>query len=59
MKLKCIYANEIFPMEKNSNLKTKHKDVDVDANWYRRNMGRMMYLTVTRPNITYVINTLS
>ncbi|KAL7587641.1 hypothetical protein Lser_V15G38703 [Lactuca serriola] len=48
-----------FPMEQNLKL---HKDDDsseVDASRYRRLVGRLLYLTVTHPGITFSVNQLS
>lgn len=47
-----------FPMEQNCNLMINDNDLAIDATRYRRLLGRLLYLTVTRPDITYAINTL-
>ncbi|CAL1397449.1 unnamed protein product [Linum trigynum] len=50
-----------FPMEQNHDL-TRPRPTDdaaVDASSYRRLVGRLLYLTVTRPDITYAVNILS
>ncbi|GJW99595.1 putative RNA-directed DNA polymerase [Tanacetum coccineum] len=48
-----------FPMEQNLKLKVDGEDVCVDANMYRRLVGRLLYLQATRPDITYPVNVLS
>lgn len=45
-------------MEQNCNLRPDKDDTDIDAIRYRRLMGRLLYLIVTRPDITYSVNTL-
>lgn len=47
-----------FPMEQNCNLRPNDTDPNADPTRYRRLLGRLLYLTVTRPDITYAINTL-
>lgn len=47
-----------FPMEQNCNLRVKEDDPDTDASRYRRLLGRLLYLTITRPDITYAVNIL-
>lgn len=46
-----------FPMEQNCNLKPEEEAHDIDADQYRRLLRRLLYLTVTRPDITYSVNT--
>ncbi|KAI3523163.1 hypothetical protein L1887_01220 [Cichorium endivia] len=48
-----------FPMEQNTKLGKNDEDVRVDANKYRRLVGRLLYLQATRPDITYSVNVLS
>ncbi|CAL1357037.1 unnamed protein product [Linum trigynum] len=50
-----------FPMEQNHTLTRPGPASDevVDASSYRRLVGRLLYLTVTRPDITYAVNVLS
>ncbi|XP_019178164.1 PREDICTED: uncharacterized protein LOC109173391 [Ipomoea nil] len=48
-----------FPIEQNHRLRADSTGSLVDAAHYRRLVGRLLYLTVTRPDITYVVNTLS
>lgn len=45
-------------MEQNCNLLVSDTDPDTDAARYRKLLGRLLYLTITRPDITYVVNTL-
>lgn len=47
-----------FPMEQNCNLKGDSNAPIIDVMRYRRLVGRLLYLTVTRPKITYAVNTL-
>ncbi|CAL1398262.1 unnamed protein product [Linum trigynum] len=48
-----------FPMEQNHSLTQPADDVIPDISSYRRLIGRLLYLTVTRPDITYAVNVLS
>ncbi|XP_021980415.1 uncharacterized mitochondrial protein AtMg00810-like [Helianthus annuus] len=48
-----------FPIESNLKLDKGEKENRVDATSYRRLIGRMLYLQVTRPDIAYVVNVLS
>lgn len=45
-------------MEQNCNFPVNDNDLEVDATQFRRLLGRLLYLNVTRPNITYAVNTL-
>ncbi|XP_020229073.1 uncharacterized protein LOC109810098 [Cajanus cajan] len=47
-----------FPMEQNCKLQASDDEQDTDVTRYRRLVGRLLYLTVTRPDITYAVNTL-
>ncbi|XP_031253909.1 uncharacterized protein LOC116111889 [Pistacia vera] len=47
------------PMELNHKLSTEKQGELVDAMNYKRLIGRLLYLTVTRPDISYVVHTLS
>ena len=51
----------VFPIESNNQLTDSHATPDdpVDAASYRRLVGRLLYLIVTRPYIIYVVNVLS
>ena len=48
-----------FPMEQNLKLDKGDNENRVDANMYRRLIGRLLYLQATRPDITYSVNILS
>lgn len=47
-----------FPMEHNCKLRANEDEPAADASRYRRLLGRLLYLTVTRPDVTYAVNTL-
>lgn len=47
-----------LPMKQNCNVRVNDDDPNADATRYRRSLGRLLYLTVTRLDITYVVNTL-
>lgn len=48
-----------FPIEHGLKLDKGEKEQSVDANQYRRLIGRLLYLQATRPDITYTVNILS
>ncbi|XP_034197667.1 uncharacterized mitochondrial protein AtMg00810-like [Prunus dulcis] len=48
-----------IPMEANVALMPTGSDPLKDPTRYRRLVGRLIYLTITRPEITYAVNTLS
>ncbi|XLR32196.1 hypothetical protein S83_060096 [Arachis hypogaea] len=48
-----------LPMEANLRLSNSDGDSLEDPSIYRRLIGRLMYLTISRPDITYAVSTLS
>ncbi|CAL1359264.1 unnamed protein product [Linum trigynum] len=48
-----------FPIEQNHQLTRTTDDLLADPSPYRRLVGRLLYLTVTRPDINFVVNILS
>ncbi|CAL1372799.1 unnamed protein product [Linum trigynum] len=48
-----------FPVEQNHQLTKPSSEILVDGSAYRRLVGRLLYLTVSRPDITYGVNILS
>ncbi|XP_019054310.1 PREDICTED: uncharacterized protein LOC109115091 [Nelumbo nucifera] len=48
-----------FPMDQNSRFDDTQGELLVDATHYRRLLGCLQYLTVTRPDILYAVDTLS
>lgn len=48
-----------FPMEQNLKLDKGSEEDKIDANQYRRLVGRLLYLQATRPDIAYSVNVLS
>lgn len=48
-----------FPMDSKLKLSKTDSELLVDASSYRRLIGRLLYLTITRPDLSYSINTLA
>ncbi|KAJ9552385.1 hypothetical protein OSB04_016430 [Centaurea solstitialis] len=49
----------LFPIEQNLKIDQDESQPKVDANQYRRMIGRLLYLQATRPDIAYSVNVLS
>lgn len=47
------------PMDQNLKLNNSDGELLDDPNSYRRLIGRLLYLTITRPDISFSINALS
>lgn len=48
-----------FPLEQNHKLALAKDNAISNPSWYRRLIGRLVYLEVTRPELSYVIHILS
>ena len=48
-----------FPMEQNLKLTPIERNVFNNPSQYRRLVGHLIYLTITRPNICYLVQVLS
>lgn len=48
-----------FPMEQSLKLNLTDGQLLKDSTYYRRLVGKLIYLTITRPEISYTVNTLS
>jgi hypothetical protein len=48
-----------FPMEQNLALSKHDGDLIADSSSYRRLVGKMIYLTITRPDLSYAVQVLS
>ncbi|KAF5459787.1 hypothetical protein F2P56_019705 [Juglans regia] len=48
-----------FPMESNLKLTATDSDLYEDPSTYRRMVGRLLYLTITRPDLAYSVQVLS
>lgn len=50
---------EVTPMNSFFKLKSSNEDLLIDPSIYRQLIGRLIYLTILRPKITFVVNKLS
>lgn len=48
-----------LPMDPNAKLSSSDGDLLEDAGMYRRLIGRLIYLTISRPNVCFAVNKLS
>nr|CAD1837402.1 unnamed protein product [Ananas comosus var. bracteatus] len=48
-----------FPMDQTLKLDSTNGELLKDPTYYRRIVGKLIYLTITRPEITYAVSTLS
>lgn len=55
----AVAKPSLVPMEHNHKLAADHGDILSDASTYRRLVGRLVYLTITRPDLSYVVHILS
>jgi len=44
-----------IPLEQNVKLSADEEDLVEDTTMYRRIMGSLIYMTITRPNLSYVV----
>jgi len=49
----------IVPLEKNMRLSTDTGDILEDPTMYKRIVGTLIYMTITRPDLTYVVGLVS
>lgn len=49
----------LFPMDSNAKFSASDGDLIDDPKSYRRLIGRLLYLTITRPDLTFAVHTLS
>jgi hypothetical protein len=47
------------PMEQNVKLSANEGDLVEDTTMYRRIVGNLIYMTITRPNLSYVVGVVS
>jgi len=48
-----------IPLEKNVKLNVNEGDLVEDTTMYRRIVGSLIYMTITRPNLNYVVGMVS
>jgi hypothetical protein len=45
----------LIPLEQNVKLKADERDLVEDTTMYRRMVGSLIYMTIIRPNLSYVV----
>ena len=48
-----------IPLEQNLNLSASDEDLLTEPSLYRKLVGRLIYLTITRPDLVYAVHVLS
>jgi len=49
----------LIPLEQNVKLNVDERDLVKDTTMYRRIVGSLIYMTITRPNLNYVVGVVS
>jgi hypothetical protein len=53
------YKPILIPLEQNVKLSVDEGDLVEDTTMYRRIVGSLIYMTITRPNLSYVVGAVS